>query len=148
MKLEGHFVFESATTDAVWNALTDPDRIASSLPGCEKLIPTGENSYEMTMSMGIGAIRGKFSGAIRLHDIHPNTDYCMTVSGSGSAGFVNGEGTLRISSAVAGTVVTYMGDVSAGGAIASAGQRMISAAARMIIDRFFKCMAENLPPQG
>jgi carbon monoxide dehydrogenase subunit G len=144
MKLEGHFLFEGATTDTVWNALTDPDRIASCLPGCEKLIPTGENSYEMTMSMGIGAIRGKFSGAIRLHDIHPSSDYCMAVSGSGSAGFVNGEGNIQISSVAAGTVVTYTGDVSAGGAIASVGQRMISGAARMIIDRFFKCVSEKL----
>jgi uncharacterized protein len=144
MKLEGHFLFEGITTDTVWNALTDPDRIASCLPGCEKLIPTGENSYEMTMSMGIGAIRGKFSGAIRLHDIHPTTDYGMTVSGTGSAGFVNGEGTLRISTGPAGTIVTYMGEVSAGGAIASVGQRMISGAARMVIDRFFKCVNEQL----
>jgi len=41
-----------------------------------------------------------------------------------------------------------MGDVNAGGAIASVGQRMIGGAARMVIDRFFKCIAENVPRQG
>jgi len=144
MKIEGQFLFEKAHSGAVWNFLTDPDRIASCLPGCEKLIPTGGGSYEMTMSIGIGSIRGKFSGTIRLHDVHPTTDYAMTVSGSGAPGFVNGEGTIRLNGSETGTEVTYSGDVSAGGAIASVGQRMIGGAARMVIEQFFKCVAEKL----
>ena len=43
-----------------------------------------------------------------------------------------------------GTVVQYSGDVTAGGAIASLGQRMIGGAARMVIDQFFKCAAGKL----
>jgi carbon monoxide dehydrogenase subunit G len=100
----------------------------------------------MTLSFGVGAIRGNFSGSIRLHDIHPTTDYGMTVSGSGGVGFVNGEGTICLASADSGTTISYSGDVSAGGAIASVGQRMISGAARMVIDQFFKCVASKLQP--
>jgi carbon monoxide dehydrogenase subunit G len=70
----------------------------------------------------------------------------MTVSGAGSVGFVNGEGTIRLNSTGSGTDVSYFGDVSAGGPIASVGQRMISGAARMIIDQFFKCVAAKLQP--
>src|SRR5262245_25142709 len=144
MKIEGQFFFEDTPPDAVWKALTDPDRIAACLPGCERLVPTGDNSYEMIMCFGIGAIRGRFIGTIRLHDIHPTTDYGMTVSGSGAPGFVNGEGTIQLSSTPDGTRLTYAGDVGAGGAIASVGQRMVSGAARMVIDRFFKCVTEKL----
>ena len=146
MKIEGQFLFENLTADAVWGSLTNPNRIASCLPGCEELTPTGDNSYEMSISIGIGAIRGKFTGSIRLHDVHPTSSYAMTVSGKGAQSFINGEGTVHVTPDATVTVVRYSGDVNAGGAIASVGQRMISGAARMIIDRFFKCIAENLTP--
>jgi carbon monoxide dehydrogenase subunit G len=68
----------------------------------------------------------------------------MTVSGSGAPGFVNGEGTVRINAEGRSTQLTYSGDVSAGGPIASVGQRMIGGAARMVIDQFFKCVAGKL----
>ena len=114
MKIDGHFTFENISTDAVWSFLTDADRIALCLPGCEALVPAVDGSYEMTMSVGIGAIRGKFSGAIRLHDVHPTTDYAMTVSGSGAPGFVNGVGSIHLTTQDDGTHLTYSGDVSAG----------------------------------
>src|SRR5262245_60492630 len=144
MKIDGQFLFENTSTDAVWNFLTDPDRIATCLPGCESLIPTSDGAYQMTMTVGVGSVRGTFIGSIRLHDIKAGTNYGMTVSGAGSVGFVNGRGTVRLGNSENGTNITYSGDVLAGGAIASVGQRMISGAARMIIDQFFKCAATKL----
>src|SRR5215467_776347 len=134
MKIEGRFLFENLSPNEVWNFLTNPEHIASCLPGCESLVPTADDHYQMIMSFGVGAIRGKFSGNIRLHGVHAVTDYGMTVSGTGAVGFVNGDGTIRLTSMDSGTEIVYSGDVSAGGAIASVGQRMISGAARMIIE--------------
>jgi carbon monoxide dehydrogenase subunit G len=68
----------------------------------------------------------------------------MTVGGSGTPGFVKGEGTVQLASGDAGTLLRYSGDVSAGGPIASLGQRMIGGAARMVIDQYFKCVAGKL----
>ena len=144
MKIDGQFLFENTSTDAVWNFLTDPNRIATCLPGCESLIPTSDGAYQMTMMFGVGAVRGKFNGSIRLHDIHSGADYGMTVSGTGGVGFVNGQGTVRLENNESGITIIYTGNVSAGGAIASVGQRMICGAARMIIDQFFKCAATKL----
>jgi carbon monoxide dehydrogenase subunit G len=144
MQIVGQFRFERIASDALWNFLTDAHRIAECLPGCEQLTQTGEGSYDMQMSIGIGAVRGSFSGKIRLHDLNPTTEYKMTVNGNGKPGFVQGEGTVRLVPSEGATVLEYAGDVSAGGAIAAVGQRMISGAARMTIDRFFKCVAEKL----
>ena len=144
MQITGQFQFDGIPSEALWNFLTNANRIAECLPGCEELKQTGEGSYEMRMSIGIGSIRGVFSGQIRLHDLTPTTEYQMTVAGTGAPGFVNGEGKIRLSSADSATQLEYSGDVSAGGAIASVGQRMIGGAARMVIDRFFKCVAEKL----
>jgi len=144
MQIAGQFRFAGIASDALWNFLTDAHRIAECLPGCEQLTQTGEGSYDMQMSIGFGAVRGSFSGKIRLHDLNPTTEYKMTVNGNGKPGFVQGEGTVRLAPSEGATVLEYTGDVSAGGAIAAVGQRMISGAARMTIDRFFKCVAEKL----
>jgi carbon monoxide dehydrogenase subunit G len=144
MKIEGQFPFEGIAPLEVWNFLTDARRISECLPGCEKLEQTGEGTYDMQMRFGVGAISGVFKGAIRLHDLQPTSQYQMSVNGSGAPGFVNGEGTVLITANETGTTLQYTGDVSAGGAIASVGQRMISGAARMVINQFFKCVAGKL----
>jgi carbon monoxide dehydrogenase subunit G len=141
MKIEGQFAFEGLTPLAVWNFLTDANRIAQCLPGCEKLERTGEGAYDLQMRFGVGAISGVFRGSIHLHHLQPTSEYQMTVNGSGAPGFVKGEGTIQLATEEAGTLLHYTGDVSAGGPIASLGQRMIGGAARMVIDQFFKCVA-------
>jgi uncharacterized protein len=128
----------------VWGFLTDANRIAQCLPGCEKLEQTGDGAYDLQLRIGIGAISGVFTGSIHLHDLQPTSVYQMTVNGSGSPGFVKGEGTVQLTLDDTGTLLHYSGDVSAGGAIASLGQRMIGGAARMIIGQFFKCVAGKL----
>jgi uncharacterized protein len=144
MKVDGRFAFDGIAPLAVWGFLTDATRIAQCLPGCEKLEQTGEGAYDLQMRFGVGAISGVFTGSIRLHDLKPTSEYRMSVNGSGSPGFVKGEGVVQLTPDDTGTVLQYSGDVSAGGPIASLGQRMISGAARMVIDQFFKCVAGNL----
>ena len=129
MKIEGQFTFDGIAPLAVWSFLTDPNRIAQCLPGCEKLVQTSEDTYDMEMRFGVGAISGVFRGSIRLHDLKPTSEYQMTVDGSGTPGFVKGEGTVQLAPDDAGTLLRYSGDVAAGGA------------ARMVIDQFFKCVA-------
>ena len=144
MKIEGEFAFDGIAPLPVWGFLTDANRIAECLPGCEKLIQTGQDAYQMEMRVGIGPISGVFRGSIRLHDLQPTLQYQMSVEGSGAPGFVKGEGTIRLAPKDTGTLIHYSGDITAGGPIASVGQRMIGGAARMVIDQFFKCVAGKL----
>jgi carbon monoxide dehydrogenase subunit G len=132
----------------VWDFLTDPERIAQCLPGCERLIKTRADAYDMTLKIGIGPIRGVFTGTIRLHDLHPIFDYQMSLTGSGAPGFVQGEGKVTLAGGDAGTQLQYSGEVTAGGAIATVGQRMIGGAARMVLDQFFKCAGGKLTNSG
>jgi uncharacterized protein len=144
MKIEGQFTLPGAQPLAVWSFLTDAHRIKECLPGCEKLEQTNEDTFDLQMKFGVGPISGVFTGSIRLHDLQPTSEYKMTVNGSGKPGFVKGEGTVQLTADDAGTSLRYSGDVSAGGPIASLGQRMISGAARLVIDQFFKCVAGKL----
>ena len=144
MRIEGQFVFDGIAPDMVWGFLTDANRIPECLPGCDKLIKTGDDTYDMQMKFGIGAISGVFAGGIRLHNLQPTSSYEMTVNGSGAPGFVKGEGKVQLTAHDGGTLLQYSGNVSAGGAIASLGQRMVGGAARMVIDQFFKCVSGKL----
>src|SRR5436190_7324577 len=144
MKIEGQFAFAGSAPLAVWGFLTDANQISQCLPGCEKLVETGEGTYSLQMRMGVGSISGVFTGSIRLHDLKPTSEYQMAVEGSGAPGFVKGAGTVQLTPDDTGTLLRYSGDVSAGGPIASLGQRMIGGAARMVIDQFFKCVATKL----
>jgi uncharacterized protein len=144
MKIDGQFAFEGISALALWSFLTDATRIAECLPGCEKLQQTGEGTYDLQLRFGVGAISGVFSGSIRLHDLQPTSEYQMSVEGKGAPGFVKGEGAVQLTPDDSGTLLRYSGDVSAGGPIASLGQRMIGGTARMVIDQFFKCVAGKL----
>ena len=144
MKIEGQFAFEGISALALWSFLTDATRIAECLPGCEKLQQTGAETYDLQLRFGVGAITGVFTGSIRLHDLQPTSEYQMSVAGKGAPGFVKGDGAVQLTPDDTGTVLRYSGDVSAGGPIASIGQRMIGGAARMVIDQFFKCVAGKL----
>jgi carbon monoxide dehydrogenase subunit G len=144
MKMDGQFAFDGVPASAVWRFLTDANSIAECLPGCQKLTQTSEDTFNMEMRFGVGPISGVFRGSIRLHGLIATSEYQMTVDGSGTPGFVKGDGTIQLTANDNGTLLHYSGDVSAGGPIATVGQRMIGGTARMVIDQFFKCVAGKL----
>jgi len=151
MKIEGTNELR-ATRERVYRALTDPEVLRRCIPGCERLEQTGENAYSATLRVGVGAVRGVFSGNIRLDDLRPPSHYRIVVDGKGQPGFVKGVGDLDLEENENLTVVRYAGDVQAGGTLASVGQRLIQGAAKMMASQFFTALeaevstAEGEPP--
>ena len=70
MKISGEAVLE-APVEQVWNALLDPAVLVRTIPGCERLQTTGENAYDMTVTAGVAAIRGTYTGTCELSDLQP-----------------------------------------------------------------------------
>jgi len=128
----------------VWNLLIDPTSVAACLPGCEKLEPLGPDTYRAELSMGIAAITGRYEGTVSITDQQPPHSYRMLVDGSGTPGFVKGQGRIELREQGAATLVTVSGDVQVGGLIARVGQRLLSAAAKMTMDRFFGCLQQRI----
>jgi uncharacterized protein len=136
VKLEGSHTIKS-TRERLFALMTDPEVLRRSVPGCQSLEAGDDGSYKMTLKAGVGAIKGVYTGTIRLEDIREPEHYKMLVDGKGSTGFVKGEGTLDLVEQGEETVVNYAGEVSVGGTIAGVGQRMISSAAKMMASQFF-----------
>jgi carbon monoxide dehydrogenase subunit G len=131
MKIQGEHTFE-APRERVWKALLDPEILARTLPGCERLERTGENEFRGVLNVQVGPVKGQFQGTLQLTDLLPLEGYHMKLDGSGPAGFMNGQGDLRLADAPDGTLLRYDLDAQIGGRIAGLGQRLVESSAKSI----------------
>src|SRR5712691_2013723 len=143
MKISGSYTF-NASTDRVWALLMNPDVISSCIPGCNRFEPDGENRYNVTLTVGLAAITGTYSGTVVLTDMIPHTSYRLVVEGQGRPGFVKGSSAIALRAQGATTEVDVTGTVQTGGPIARLGQRLIGGVAKMMLDRFFTCLQAKL----
>jgi carbon monoxide dehydrogenase subunit G len=131
VKVQGTYTFE-APLETVWNALFDPEVLARTLPGCEKLEREG-NQFKGDINVKMGPVQGKFQGKVDITDIKELESYTMIVDGRGPAGFGKATALMRVHSEGTGTRLDYDSDVQVGGKIASVGQRLIDASSRAIV---------------
>src|SRR6185369_6539402 len=113
MKIEGKHQIDAPRT-RVYEALINPEVLQRTIPGCERLERTGEDTYAATIRAGVGAIKGVFNGTVKLEDLRAPEHFRMVVEGKGSPGFLKGSGDLDLEDAGEGTTVNYTGDVQVG----------------------------------
>lgn len=143
MKVEGSYVLEASRAE-VWALLTDPNRLAKLLPGCERLDPDGADRFKAVIKFALAAISGKYDGSLTFLEKKPPKLLRLRLEGKGIPGFVKGEGKLELGEKGAQTEVRYSGEAQIGGMIAAVGQRMVDAAARKVIQQFFESAAAEL----
>ena len=139
MDISGTYTF-NAPPDRVWNLLMDPAVIASCIPGCDRLEPTGDDRYRASLTIALAAITGSYEGTVQITEKVLNERYRLTVEGQGKPGFVKGNAAIALRPDGATTVVDVTGTVETGGPIARLGQRLIGNVSRMMQDRFFACL--------
>ena len=127
--------------EQVWQALLDPAVLVRTIPGCERLETTGEDRYAMTVTAGVAAVRGTYTGTCALHDLHPHESLVMTVEGSGAPGTVAADVTVRFAGSEQGgaavTTVSYDADAVVGGMLGGVGQRMLGSVSKRMAGEFF-----------
>jgi uncharacterized protein len=134
-----------APAQQVWDALLDPAVLVRSIPGCERLETTGEHSYAMTVTAGVAAIRGTYTGTCTLRDLEAPTSLVLSGEGSGAPGTVSAEVRVRLSEDGDGTTaLTWDADTSVGGMVAGVGQRMLGSATRRLAAEFFRNLEGTL----
>ncbi len=137
MKMTGENIIK-ADRESVWQALNDPETLCRSIPGCESLERTGENSFKAIVVARIGPINTKFSGEVELSDLNPPAGY--TLSGNGSAGPMgNAKGQAHIALEEQGdsTKLSYEVSAQITGKIAQLGARLIDSTAKTLAGQFF-----------
>src|SRR5882724_3753185 len=132
MKIQGEHTYDVPRA-LVWKALLDPAVLSRTLPGAAGLEQTGEHSFKGALNVQVGPVKGQFQGTLELTDVVPLMGYHMKLSGSGPAGFMNGQGTIQLADAEGGgTALTYDLDADIGGRIAGVGQRLLESSGKVI----------------
>jgi carbon monoxide dehydrogenase subunit G len=133
-----------APRSQVWATLMSPDALRQALPGCQKFEAVGPDEWEATMSVGLAAIKGTYSGRVKLSDREAEQRYRLSVEGSGGGSRIRGSGVITLADAPPGadapqgaTLVSYEGEAQVMGTLAAVGQRLMQPAAKMLADQFF-----------
>jgi hypothetical protein len=143
MDISGDHHFK-ATRELVYRMMLDPVVLQAAMPGCEAFKEAGPESYDLTIKVGMAAIKGTYSGNVKVQDRNENESYRLLVSGSGKPGSVQGDAVMTLSDDAGGTLVKYTGDVKAQGAIARMGTRLLGGAAKLMIGQFMKGMEKQI----
>jgi uncharacterized protein len=144
MRIEGEHEF-SASRERVWEALNDPRTLARAVPGAQRLDPVGPDAYALTVSVGVGAVRGTYEGTFALADKQEPESCVVRASASGGAGSVETVARMSLRDADGGgAVMRYDADATVTGALAGVGQRLVAAAARRSTREFLEALDREI----
>ena len=131
--------------EETWQALNDLEALKASIPGCESIVPSGENQYDVALTAKVGPVSAKFKGKLTLSDLDPPNSYNLAFEGQGGvAGFAKGGAHVALSPMDAGTRLAYTVKASVGGKLAQIGSRLIDGAARKLAEQFFNAFSKRL----
>jgi uncharacterized protein len=140
MNITGTYTFDAAPA-RVWDLLMDTGAIAGCLPGCKELRPLGDDRYHAELNVAVATVSGNYAATVTIADKQPPESYRLVVEGTGRMGFVKGEARISLAAQESATIVSVNATAEVGGAVARVGQRLIEGVARMMMDRFFACLA-------
>jgi carbon monoxide dehydrogenase subunit G len=144
MKISGVATI-NAPAAKVWAALNDPAVLVATIPGSERLEPTGPDSYRITVTAGVASIQGTYTGEVSLSDKHEPSSFVLTARGAGSPGTVSTTVQVKLVDVADGrTELSYDADAVIGGMIAGVGQRMLSSVAKKMAGQFFAAVDDVL----
>jgi uncharacterized protein len=144
MRIEGEHAF-TAARERVWDALEDPELLARALPGAQRLEEVGTDEYALTVSVGVGSVRGTYEGTFALADKQPGESCTVRASASGGPGSVETVARMTLRDADGGgALLAYEADANVTGALAGVGQRLVAAAARRTTRQFLEALDREI----
>jgi carbon monoxide dehydrogenase subunit G len=139
MKIEKSFVVK-ATPAAVWAFLTDPQRVARTLPGAAIQEQIDPQTYAGTMTVKVGPVSTSYRGQARFEQLDKATGTAVIVA-SGQDVRGKGGADMRMTSHVVQrspgeTEVTVVSDVNITGILAQMGRGMIEQVSDQMFEIF------------
>lgn len=144
MIVEGEFTF-SAPRRSVWTLLQDPDVLVKAMPGAQRLIATGDGTYEGTVRIGVGPVTAaQWTLSVALHDRDEPKRYMMKVDTKGPLGFTRGSASVELGDEGSGTTMRYRADLQIGGKVAGIGQRLLDQVAKQLTRRGLEALSREM----
>ena len=144
MILDGEFTFR-AQRSSVWTLLQDPDVLVKAMPGAQRLVQTGDGTYEGHIRIGVGPVTAaSWTLTVALHDRQEPASYGMKVESKGPLGFTRGSASVELLDEPAGTRMKYRADMQIGGKVAGIGQRLLDQVARMLTKQGLEALSREM----
>lgn len=139
-----------ARADAVWAALFDPDGLCRCIPGCQHMRQIDDERYVAHLNVPIPLLSGLYEAQIAATDQRRPERCRLTLSSDTRFGAVRAAGWLSLVEDGDGTELAFDGDLQLGrwtsGSGAGLGGRLLAAPARVLLGRFFDCLAASVAP--
>lgn len=128
-----------------WDALNDLAVLKACIPGCETIVPSGDNQFDVVLTAKVGPVSAKFKGKLTLTDLDPPTSYTLAFEGQGGvAGFAKGGAEVRLAPEGDATRLAYTAKANVGGKLAQIGSRLIDGTAKKLSDQFFTSFKKHV----
>lgn len=141
MRIEGTESLEG-TPEEIFERLLDPVVLCRCIPGCERMEETSRSTYESTVRVGIGSIKGTFRTTVKVADVVRPERYRLSIRSRSSLGHAEGTADIVLAACDAAgagmTVLRYAGEARVSGTIAAVGQRLLGVAAKKLTAAFFE----------
>jgi carbon monoxide dehydrogenase subunit G len=136
--------------EKTWQALNDLDVLKACIPGCESIVASGENEYDVVLTAKVGPVSAKFKGKLTLADMNPPHSYNLAFEGQGGvAGFARGSAQVNLTpEGDDSTRLGYAVKANVGGKLAQIGSRLIDGAAKKLAEQFFSAFNKHVAAAG
>ena len=139
----------NAPIPVAWDAFHDPGVLTRTIPGLQSLEETGQDAYKATVSAGVAAIKGTYTGNVAITEQVKHESFLLKASGQGGPGTISADVRVRLSEAEdGGTDIAWAADASVGGPIGGVGQRMLQGVARKMATQFFAAIDADIASGG
>src|SRR5918999_5256278 len=144
MKIAGEHRF-GEPREQVWEALHDPRLLAAALPGARALEPSGDDSYALTVDVGVGSVKGTYEGTFALSEQRAPEACTVTARARGGPGSVEAVARMRMTERDGGGArLEYEADATVTGPLAGVGQRLIGGAAKRTTEKFLAALEQEV----
>jgi carbon monoxide dehydrogenase subunit G len=135
-----------ASQDAVWDFLTDPDKVASCAPGLKSLeILEPDKKFRVVVSVGFGAVKTTFSTDVEWVEMQAKDKAVMKAHGKAPGSAIDATSEMKLIP-VAGdrTTLSWTADVVVLGTIASLAARLMGSVTDKLTGDFFSCVKAKI----
>lgn len=138
----------AAPHDAVWSFITDPASIASCMPDVLDAKIIDARTFDATVRVAVGPVRGKFTFHVTLDPQPGQTHLGMKIGGGGFGSVVDLTAGADIASDGGTTTLDWQGAATMRGPVATVGGRVLDAQAKRVITTTFANVKTRLAGAG
>lgn len=136
----------AAPRSVVWSCLMDPDFVAQSAPGVERVDRIDDTHYTVVSALGVGSIKLRYNLNIELTDIEAPERATVKALGNAPGSVVEMVASITLEEPAPGrTIMRWNSESVVSGPLAGIGGGLLEGTARKLTGQFWEDFARRIP---